>query len=408
VKWFKEVEEVPQNVLQVIANSPSTEVLSRYADQIASLDVSEDGEEEVEAKPTLPDSFFDKSIRNELAAEMRSLIKPKDVAMMARAIMNGTEDEVEFKNAKKFVEDFVSQWSYAKAPLYHMMGRKLRLEETLQMEVDYNTIEQLVKDYKATNPGLYSIFSQIAERDWIKNELSERSAVGNQNDHGTKVTKLLSKWFNSESINIEASKITQMKEVTRYLWVSIHPMDLLLMSENNSDWRSCQRLNGEYGRAAYSLIQDEATLVAYATSSAEEQPIMSLDVVAHNKHWRQLIFIDPDNMTQMYSRQYPNSNSQYTKAIRSLIEKQISTQYDIPNRWVKSSGGKFKDCFNDMTDDYHYNDITRGYSDQIVAIRHKFFEDQPYFNVGVADLYCPVCGDRLNDPEGGIFCYDCR
>ena len=130
----------------------------------------------------------------------------------------------------------------------------------------------------------------------------------------TKGTKLIKsfKYFvhnerSLEDIQNEASRIIQEDKVTGKLCISVHPLDFLSLSENNSNWRSCHSLDGEYRAGNLSYMMDSATFICYLKNNNKDGQINSFpnDVPWNDKKWRVLLFLSNEKELIMAGRQYP-------------------------------------------------------------------------------------------------------
>lgn len=103
-----------------------------------------------------------------------------------------------------------------------------------------------------------------------------------------------------------ASRFIQDTKIEGYLYFSVHPIDFLLMSENNSSWRSCHSLDGDYRSGNLSYMMDHTTFVAYLAGE-EPEPFLCLPDGKKwlNKKWRMLVHTDNFENVVYYNRQYP-------------------------------------------------------------------------------------------------------
>ena len=63
-----------------------------------------------------------------------------------------------------------------------------------------------------------------------------------------------------------ASQFVQKNKIKGKLFLSIDPIDYLLASENNENWRSCHALDGEYRSGNLSYMLDSSTVIAYVSN----------------------------------------------------------------------------------------------------------------------------------------------
>lgn len=112
-----------------------------------------------------------------------------------------------------------------------------------------------------------------------------------------------------------ASHIIQEDKMTGTLCFSIHPLDYLSISENNSNWRSCHALDGDYRAGNLSYMMDPTTIVVYLRDDDTKSflPRFPSSVPWNNKIWRVLWFINQYEIPKLgnywyysiLSKQYP-------------------------------------------------------------------------------------------------------
>lgn len=138
--------------------------------------------------------------------------------------------------------------------------------------------------------------------------------------YGTKVIKKGTKVIRSfkhfiqdtdllETIQNKASELIQLDKLEGELCFSVHPLDFLSLSENQSRWRSCHALDGEYRAGNLSYMCDTSTLICYIKSENGDVKLPNFpeSVPWNNKKWRCLFFLDnTQNTNVMFAgRPYP-------------------------------------------------------------------------------------------------------
>jgi len=203
--------------------------------------------------------------------------------------------------------------------------------------------------------------------------------------------------------------------------LSINPVDMLMASVHTTSWRSCHNIiDGEYATGPMSYVLDGVTCIAYATRGADYCDLLEEDW--DRKLWRQMVFLDKNNLSAILSRQYPQENSLFEKEARRLVAKVLSEYGGVPYKWkyLNMSGG----C--SMSADEEADTGRRGHNVEICGEwmypgdafsgRIKMSEGgrDPAIVVGVTDMICPVCGDYRSyddyytDPRSDISCCDGR
>lgn len=128
-----------------------------------------------------------------------------------------------------------------------------------------------------------------------------------------------------------ASQYVQKNKVKGKLYLSVDPLDYLLASENNENWRSCHALDGEFRSGNLSYMLDSSTVVAYV-SNGEKQDLSMLPehIKDFSKKLRVFIHWTPTSNVLFFSKTYP---------------------FDAPRLRVK-----IKDCINKL----YYSQISQG------------------------------------------------
>ena len=111
-----------------------------------------------------------------------------------------------------------------------------------------------------------------------------------------------------------ASRYIQDNTLEGYLYLSVHPLDFLTLSENNNNWRSCHSLDGEYRAGNLSYMLDSTTVIAYLASPQGVQlKCMPDGMVWNNKKWRMLLHTDQFKSVVYFNRQYPFDSNELVK-----------------------------------------------------------------------------------------------
>ena len=147
---------------------------------------------------------------------------------------------------------------------------------------------------------------------------------------GTKIIKAF-KYFIKDSalldfFQIKASMIVQEDKISGHLYMSVHPLDYLSVSENTNNWRSCHALDGDYCAGNLSYMCDSATIVCYLCGEDEKELPHFNGVKWNNKKWRMLLFTSEDNSLIFAGRHYPF----FSFAIMDEVKRQYTYLYQTP------------------------------------------------------------------------------
>jgi hypothetical protein len=148
-----------------------------------------------------------------------------------------------------------------------------------------------------------------------------------------------------ETYCIELSRISNTKKIKGNLVISIHPMDFLTMSDNDSRWESCMSWThyGCYRMGTEEMMNSNNVVVCYLESDKNPDYYFSkkkeVKDDAHkwnNKKWRQLFYINKDIIVS--GKSYPYFDEHLTFALlnslRELAKKNMNWKYSFgPQRY---------------------------------------------------------------------------
>lgn len=123
--------------------------------------------------------------------------------------------------------------------------------------------------------------------------------------------------------------------------LSIHPIDFLSMSDNNSGWTSCMSLVGKGSdRSGVTEYMNSPTaVVAYMESNVPFLPGVP------NKSWRMMLFYDLDADVALGSRQYPFFSAELARGALSALTSCES--YEVKNYpWIQEDRLLLEQCEN--------------------------------------------------------------
>jgi hypothetical protein len=121
------------------------------------------------------------------------------------------------------------------------------------------------------------------------------------------------------------------KKITTTFCISIHPMDYITMSDNNSNWESCmnwmdkgcyhtgtiEMMNSNNVLCCYFLNPNKSNLFVFDKETIDEKT-GELIGVWNNKAWRQLFYITKDII--MGGKAYPYASKDITLTILDQIK----------------------------------------------------------------------------------------
>ena len=261
---------------------------------------------------------------------------------------------------------------------------------------------------------------------------------------GTKIVKAFKYFITNErllqDLQNEASEIIQENKVSGTLYMSIHPLDYLSLSENCHNWRSCHALDGEYRAGNLSYMCDNTTVIFYLSDNKEYKlPRFPESVPWNSKKWRCLLFSKyrANKISySMFGRQYPFFSevglSEMRKVLMSIVPIYDRKEYTD----IISTKGMFDDIHlpdgstfefipgehlvftnkiinkHDLIEDVkgscHYNDLLYSSCYQPYYMVHKHTHVHPGNTLQVGSVVrCLCCGEENITSKDSMYCHIC-
>lgn len=381
------------------------------------------------------------------------------------------------------IQTYLDPWSEAKEDLFHRFGDKLRIKKRVCIK---KSVEELESDFLANMPSeVHSFLSKIDEflydvietehnyESWgysLKGNITDnRSIVENRlkslysdrpkNCHeylifnngekfeltyGMKTTKVIKKIAEVykiegyEQFRLYQSQILNQKEVSGDLFLSIHPMDYMTMSDNDCDWTSCMSWmnEGEFRQGTVEMMNSPMVIIAYLTSEKPFKPF-SNKISWTNKKWRTLIVLNKDILCSIKSYPYFNDDLtqialKFAKETLTLEEEFNSQLYLLKHGFVKTESGleEFREkyeketsmslpcaafsatthnMYNDFGTAWHFGFIGKDISNLCNSIRFNYSGVSECVKCGAVNN--DICEDRLtcweDEEDDYFYCNDC-
>lgn len=375
-------------------------------------------------------------------------------------IKNGVEEILIHSQDYPFdlhVTNLISQWAEAKKPFIELFGEKtiVRSKTIVQVHLSkeqrsrrFNEFVEILNDNDLLTDELQD-FLLINKEGFFDNKVILPYPSKNI-PLGSKLSKSLKKFLpDSKTIRWAqdtASRFIQENKIEGYLYLSVDPRDFLTISENNSDWWSCQSLDGDYRAGNLSYMVDSTTIMAYLANSEQEHlKCLPKEMTWNNKKWRMLIHTDMKNCIY-YNRQYPCESQflldeahklltkylpypfcgPYNDGVKGLVDTRGDTTTVYHNQlYFGSRVFDTRDIIN--TEDYiGYCDLiySSSYAPIVAANRKKKFDKAQQLFHGtkeeeekvVHEIYdikvggkclCPSCGKGYITRENSFLCDEC-
>lgn len=208
--------------------------------------------------------------------------------------------------------------------------------------------------------------------------------------------------------------IFNVKDFKGTLCLSIHPLDFMTMSDNESRWESCMswRNEGCYRQGTIEMMNSPCVVIAYLKN--EEDMNLCGGYTWNNKRWRELFIVNEKCITNIKS--YPYTSEVLTKEVLSWLVDLARTNkgltYDQPFEWQSGDGYPYFNMkYINFETSYMYNDITAD-STRI----HYMYVAPGVTDIDInysGDFVCMECGE-CNEPSeydgstGTLICYKCE
>ena len=232
-------------------------------------------------------------------------------------------------------------------------------------------------------------------------------------NQGSRAVKMLGKLVEAfgfdkaefENYRISHSQILNQKKLKGTLCLSIHPLDYITMSDNDSGWESCMSWENQgcYRQGTVEMLNSDCVVVAYL--EAERPMKLTRELSWNNKKWRELYIVTPDVVTNVKGYPYCNSNltTEVLNWLRELIQKSDLEQFSDYDNKIYHHGGdeEFDDLLRDreitlrFRTGLMYNDF--GHSCQYCLVRSSL-PNQSHREINYSGASeCMLCGEL--DPE---------
>ena len=239
-------------------------------------------------------------------------------------------------------EVYLQEWAHNKCDLYEAFGRKFILRKHITVE---RPIDAIKKDFIETcagfgNPFYYIcnfFYKNLTTEDYHTLDksicnvdcLAKNSNINGSYKiiiknkiikipYGCKPIRMIGKLLEKldapqdimdyyEKFRIAHSMCLNQKRLEGDLCLSIHPLDFMTMSENDSGWSSCMNWDGgEYHLGTVECMNSPNVVVAYLDNVAV--PMDMFNTTWTNKMWRQLLCFTPEIL--LGNKQYPYSSEE--------------------------------------------------------------------------------------------------
>ena len=378
--------------------------------------------------------------------EMFNLLTSEDKTMIADYIRSFSGDSFKPESQRASLDYILRFWSRNKSNLCELFGNKLILEKPIEvnqsveyiaMDIEKNLHERYsdVGNFYthflsyAHDSVPYSVYFDIKDMftplDLAKNKYGGGTFTITNEDgkkltvqRGCKTIKMLGKianfiGFNAsygpelyENFRLAMSLATNQRSIQGTLCLSIHPLDYMTMSDNNSGWESCMSWinHGCYRRGTVEMMNSPYVVVAYLKS---DSTLYISGNEWNSKKWRQLFIVDKDYISSI--KGYPYANNDLSMAVLNWLKELFKTNLGIEfidRNYIYDFGSyiKLNDENKYLSVDFDtntmYNDF--GTTEHHLAISKDFYNSSDeldiYCNYSGEEI-CMFCGEETDDFE---------
>lgn len=358
------------------------------------------------------------------------------------------------------VEEILKEWDYCKTD--SRLADLFKDKFILQCEISYEETQLDIEKKLRKEPAvdelhelLYNVTKESIDYIWIRNLIASFSgsfllSMGRLDqdyldDHGNilelksttkppmkihlqkgaKVIRILSKIVDYydidknlfEQVRLAQSMAMNTKTLKGTMCLSIHPLDYMTMSDNNSDWSSCMSWTTEgcYRQGTIEMMNSPYVVVAYLKSKNDMNLCWNGKDYDkwNNKKWRELFIVNEDCILNVKS--YPYRSDELTMFcmnwLKELVTKNIGWKYQDEckkgdNSFLMEEGYHFETV-------YMYNDIQQdGYYEHFIYENVNHRTDERTYIIYSGPFVCMACGktNEVSDcgGEGTIICDECK
>ena len=361
------------------------------------------------------------------------------------------------------VDHVLCHWAHEKQHLFDAFGEKLILEEKVCFKdsssnlsrilaTEFCTYGSAVDRFKRNylsfieNSTILSVITNrymlmdLIDADILVKNVYPYSSFSISNgseilkiENGCKPIKILGKIAKMygiegfEEFRLRHSQIMNSAKVTGTLCISIHPLDYMTMSHNESGWTSCMSWeDGCHRQGTVEMMNSPNVVVAYLKGSKDMR--MPGGGTWNNKKWRELFIVDNDIITEI--KPYPYYHDELTETVLNTLKKIMGEENYDSNMRTHSGSIEEEDIIPRISFDcyYMYNDF--GATDN----GHKYFINKElltekdggkeYYSISYSGISeCVWCGGYIDEGDGyeeeyesvvvchgcfeGVYCNEC-
>lgn len=395
---------------------------------------------------------------------LTSLIPEEELKMIDawRDNYGMTSSEVDYSRTRP-IKEILQVWSVHKQQLAQIFSYNLILSRDISYKISEEELNDKMRDAMRENPRanaflntLREVYLDLTEENGhmqdivVFNNLTTASTLVSNRvpwsfsltikgkplvvAKNTKVSKILgkiAKIFKDdprypglafyEDFRIAHSQVLNQKVLKGTLCISIHPLDFLTMSDNNSGWESCMSWKdhkGDYRLGTVEMMNSPNVICAYLKSEKNDMHFPSnKGYTWNNKKWRELFILDEECIINV--KGYPYQNTELEKIVLKWLKEltEVHTDWRYIDDPIEIDGA-YDEGF------LYYKDVSYGgYHFSTVYMYNDFFFSHFIYpnvkNAGIGVIknidysgpyQCMNCGSTLHDfeDESFVYCKECE
>lgn len=333
------------------------------------------------------------------------------------------------------IQDILDLWKAQKKGLYTLFGNNVIYKKPIKIAIpEEEIIDSMLNDYVISSS--FDLFIRLGKpygdnllnfvtnpEYYVTNYYNGPSfRIKNiQVKNGCKTMRTLKKILsvlncpeeNIKKFENRMSLIRNQKYLEGNLCISIHPLDFLTLSVNNSGWSTCYNPfvhGGYYFRACMQLLTSPNAVVVYLES---KHPMKLDELEWNNKKWREIFFVSEDYIVSTSG--YPYNNQTLTLEALNLIKKISKAKYQ--NQILSGTNIpitldlKEKSCYYeyDFKDTIKYYTLSADYKQNDIYIVQEAGPDICISCGKINPEYAFECCDRLvgRECDPRKYCDEC-
>lgn len=238
---------------------------------------------------------------------------------------------------------------------------------------------------------------------------------------GAKASKMIGKIAKAYSIpyfeefRLKHSQALNQKTLHGKLCLSIHPLDYMTMSDNDSGWSSCMswKNNGCYRQGTVEMMNSPMVIVAYLAAKEPMKLIEDKDYLWSNKKWRELFIVNENIISEVKAYPYDNHNitDECLNWLRELANKYYGYE-KYTDKIYTFDLGEPNYSYKDVTVTPHTEIMYNDFGNDHHILYSKDIKEKSVYNFSYSGKSeCMICGasgeDFDWDTEEDLTCLDC-